>query len=845
MKALCKLDAPALACHAEVLVRRLRDTDWCVRRGALAGLGKLDGEVLALHAEEIAVSLGDHDTDVRRSAIEVLGRLAPSVLENRAEAIAQRLGDSVWSVRRAAVEVLGMLEPSMLASYADAIVRCFRDVNSAVHCTAVKALSRLEPTALAKHADLIVQRVGHGDRCVSRAAVEALGKLDRTALAHNKQAISRRFVGKRKTVRLSDAHALVPMAQNMVFRGGTTLLHAACLQGTLALAKPLIQTHRAELLNARTAANETPLHFAARGGHLEICQELVQAGALIRGKNRRRKTAEQLASRSGHSEVAQYLRACTRGGTHGGTGDALTEARADSRPVVKVEWHTMGIRGTSRILGVRHSLLVVMVGDAHTGFHEYVIEKADPPLFENGIYVSHWADVRSCIEDPPIHTLKLEDLDAERQCVKQLVEHAIATGPYDVARRNCHHAALELYNLCAKPQERVRRMPNSVLSRAARVLQSLGVNVAHSAPAASTSQGVALTSAIDVASPGPLCGFPIDGNCPGHDHSGAQDCAQLSLWIYDSDLTVPVLSAPVEDWEAHLAQDGRVVQWASVLSGDTLYMTFRGTSEFVDCVIDMSALAFDHAAHGVRVHAGAWTALHQRRHDVAALAAERVKSVREKIEGKLKLVLCGHSLGGAYAILTALELQHLGEEVSAVMTFGSPHVLVPPRPEDDNGAWQRLSDITTSYVNAYDVIARLPSCLDWLEALPQALSARMGAFMSHSDVTGLVGRPLEGQRENLCEYDTVGTLMFLTVGSRSAMKIETCPKTRHHRTVLARLPEKIGSFIVSQHQITEYASIISDLRVSRQPAIVNLDDVAEAARASPRQGRAWAPEFVS
>lgn len=69
-------------------------------------------------------------------------------------------------------------------------------------------------------------------------------------------------------------------------------------------------------------------------------------------------------------------------------------------------------------------------------------------------------------------------------------------------------------------------MPCSVLSCAARVLQSMGVNEAQSGAAASTSRGVALTSATDVASLGPRYGFPLDGSCRGEVHS----MATLASW---------------------------------------------------------------------------------------------------------------------------------------------------------------------------------------------------------------------------------------------------------------------------------------------------------------------------
>jgi len=69
------------------------------------------------------------------------------------------------------------------------------------------------------------------------------------------------------------------------------------------------------------------------------------------------------------------------------------------------------------------------------------------------------------------------------------------------------------------------------------------------------------------------------------------------------------------------------------------------------------------------------------------------------------LVITGHSLGGALAILAALELKRIGYQVSQVYTFGQPRV--------GNGAFSRMYNFalgakTFRVVYEEDIVARIP-----------------------------------------------------------------------------------------------------------------------------------------
>ena len=59
--------------------------------------------------------------------------------------------------------------------------------------------------------------------------------------------------------------------------GGSTPLHAAVAQGSLDMVKLLLR-RRADPTCRDSAVESTPLHIAARHGHKDICEALIEAG---------------------------------------------------------------------------------------------------------------------------------------------------------------------------------------------------------------------------------------------------------------------------------------------------------------------------------------------------------------------------------------------------------------------------------------------------------------------------------------------------------------------------------------------------------------------------------------
>jgi ankyrin repeat protein len=59
--------------------------------------------------------------------------------------------------------------------------------------------------------------------------------------------------------------------------------------------------------HADNLAGQTPLYYAARRGHLEMCRVLVEKGADVSHLDSSNKTAAEYAKKSKHYDIAEYL----------------------------------------------------------------------------------------------------------------------------------------------------------------------------------------------------------------------------------------------------------------------------------------------------------------------------------------------------------------------------------------------------------------------------------------------------------------------------------------------------------------------------------------------------------
>eukprot|EP00746_Dinoflagellata_sp_MGD_P168435 gnl/MRDRNA2_/MRDRNA2_99913_c0_seq1.p1 gnl/MRDRNA2_/MRDRNA2_99913_c0~~gnl/MRDRNA2_/MRDRNA2_99913_c0_seq1.p1 ORF type:complete len:794 (-),score=131.63 gnl/MRDRNA2_/MRDRNA2_99913_c0_seq1:218-2386(-) len=254
------------------------------------------------------------------------------------------------------------------------------------------------------------------------------------------------------------------------------------------------------------------------------------------------------------------------------------------------------------------------------------------------------------------------------------------------------------------------------------------------------------------------------------------------------------------------AQGANLVQWAAVTTNDTIFITFRGTEHTLDILVDASFISYDEAPHGIRMHGGVFNALHQRRHHVVDMIAEKVQSLRESRPHLCKVVLTGHSLGGMYAIGTALSMMHKGMDVTEIITFACSQALVP---DWDSKLFRSLSEKTTTVIHAYDFAPRLPSCTRWIEeVIPRSGAKNIGPFQVNINTEEKLKNAVATNREVMADFDQLGTLVFITKGSRGVKKVK-CSRDGSHREVLEQPPDPLGDYVLEQHRMAAYLDALA------------------------------------
>ncbi|CAK9074738.1 unnamed protein product [Durusdinium trenchii] len=654
-------------------------------------MAKLPGHLLVPHIKSLSMKVPPLGSDVAEQFVDV-----PSLLDH---------GDDP-EVRAAACSIMGLWAPAMLRPYGPKLERLLEDpcelvwqaacstlapchLSGAETAEAFGAWTRLDPWAAA------ALRVCSSRGTWPQQILDALTlQVDSLGSQHANQLLSH----------------LVPSLMS----SDTLELLGQLLKKACGCSWP---PNRHELL-----------HAAARAGNHEVCEVLVNNGHPLRVKDRSGLTPEEHAIRNGHHTVASWFRQHLRlVNTRGGSGAAYYEAMQDESAVVKVQWHQIELDGVPGRLGGIHSLLAITVrnGQSQSSW-TYVLEKAASQRedareeCQNGIYISCWSEVTSMITLPALHTLNSV---GAALTMKKLWEVAMSTGKYDLTRSNCHHAAQAVYNACvphSDPHLKVLKIPNALLTSVAALVKPLLLG---SRSSTSQSSSVAVSSElgesgsasrINRGAPFP---FEMVGEA-GRVHPGHLKAAYLAKWVYQlrqEELTGlgGLLNIHLHVLRRMGDENPTPVQWAVLEDEDAFYVTFKGTDNFVDVVIDFDLTL--RCFCDMRVHNGISGGLQHKPPDGKSVLDELEECLGSvSVQNAKEVILCGHSLGGGYAILAALFLLYRGFRVTQVVTFGAPQVLVP---DMGSPGCRWLDEITTLYVNAWDPVPRLPACLEWLELL--------------------------------------------------------------------------------------------------------------------------------
>lgn len=187
--------------------------------------------------------------------------------------------------------------------------------------------------------------------------------------------------------------------------------------------------------------------------------------------------------------------------------------------------------------------------------------------------------------------------------------------------------------------------------------------------------------------------------------------ADMAQRVYD-----PFKSLAFEQWAGYF---DRVETWVEgnaegmgIVTADTAYIVFRGTepSKIKDWLSDGAAApsSFTEFWTGATVHRG---------FEAYTLCLEDEFRAFASRNTDKRIVVCGHSLGGAAAVLCAALLKGY-QRIDQVITFGCPPV--------GNHFFQyeynaKLSDVTLRFENNNDLVPVLPGLAPWLCHVSQRL----------------------------------------------------------------------------------------------------------------------------
>lgn len=582
------------------------------------------------------------------------------------------------------------------------------------------------------------------------------------------------------------------------------------------------------LLEIEGALHGSVLHAVASVGDLDAFKRLVNVGAMPLLTNAEGQMPLALVPAQRKAQFQAYIDSLAVDATRVGDGNAYHEAMGSAGTIVEVEWLcTQPIWYGPANLKTHHSLLKLTV---QSGASEkiYALEtcqhdSADEEQWKDGVIISEWRSV-FCQQLDLYAKLRRSDLSGANLTVAQVRLAALREGAYDLKRNNCHQAAKRAYNYCACLRRKKLWHPNGFLTAIPTPMQKLFLRLLKGNPLGCHPTRMESRPAKSLELPTPP---PMDS-----DRELLMLGALLSAWIYDPVDSQAVIAPPPGDLELihlamqgqHLWDDPRIsscshIQWALLQSEEMFALVFKGTSSLKDVWVNMRAkpVPTDLDGSGLQGHFGMWQALRQRECDVVDTVG---RMIRENSGPELKpLLVCGHSLGGGYALLAALSFMKerrrdvLNLPEIEVITFGAPQVIVP---DEESPLWSCLNGKTVNLIHTRDVVPRLPKHLSWLQ------QADLEVFGITLHTGSSIGRL--PQFPEFGDYGHVGKLIFIQKEpSKLVAQVEATDKDACLKRLLEPLPpealqveveasnSKVDVKLTGFHLISGYVQTLREL----------------------------------
>lgn len=129
--------------------------------------------------------------------------------------------------------------------------------------------------------------------------------------------------------------------------------------------------------------------------------------------------------------------------------------------------------------------------------------------------------------------------------------------------------------------------------------------------------------------------------------------------------------------------------------GERQIISVRGTANPENVIVDAKFFFVDVESLGIKVHKGFAAASNE-------VLKDLLKNNAEALDKNKPVIITGHSLGGAVAVLLGMHLQQMNYKIEAIYTYGQPKLT------DRHGANKFKSIQLIRYANNKDIVPLVP-----------------------------------------------------------------------------------------------------------------------------------------